>query len=63
MNVPVKEAARIYGKDPQWVRIGLQRGYLPIGVATKREGSSRYSYYISPKLLYEHTGERYEKTK
>lgn len=60
MNVPVKVAAEVYKKDPQWVRIGLRDGWLPIGVATKLEGSKRYNYYISPKLLYEHTGFRYE---
>lgn len=60
MNVPVKVAARVYKKDPAWVRCGIRNGWLPIGVATK--SGSRYNYYISPKLLYEHTGYRYEDT-
>lgn len=63
MNVPIKVAARVYEKDPMWVRIGLREGWLPIGIATKLPGKQRYSYYISPKLLYEHTGFLYEEAK
>ena len=66
-NVPVSVAARVYGKDPCWVRAGIIGGWLPIGNATRNgklitsidEMDSRYgriNYYISPKLLYEHTG-------
>ena len=53
-NVPIKEAAEILGKSQQFVRIGLQQGILPIGVAVKT--SSQYSYHISPKLLKEYVG-------
>ena len=66
MNVPVKEAAKIYGKDPAWVRAGLICGWLPIGYATRNgeqitsldqiNSKHRINYYISPKLLYEFTG-------
>lgn len=42
------------GKSEQFVRIGLQRGILPFGSAVKT--SSKYSYYISPKLFEEYTG-------
>lgn len=61
-SVPVKVAARVYGKDPCWVRAGLIFGWLPIGFATRKGkvvtdyGVGRTNYYISPKLLYEHTG-------
>lgn len=66
-SVPVSLAAKIYGKDPSWVRAGIISGWLPIGMATRKgkkitninEMDSRYgriSYYISPKLLYENTG-------
>ena len=70
-NVPVSIAARVYGKDACWVRAGLICGWLPIGNATRdgklvtaiEEMNSRYgriNYYISPKLLYEQTGYRWE---
>ena len=56
-NVPVNVAAKIIGKTPQFIRIGLQRGLLPIGVAFKTsEHNQQYDYYISPKLLAEFTG-------
>lgn len=69
-SVPVTIAARVYGKDPCWVRAGLICGWLPIGNATRNgklvtaieEMDSRYgriNYYISPKLLFEHTGYRW----
>ena len=70
-SVPVAVAARVYGKDPCWIRAGLVLGWLPIGFAT-RHGEvvndletvgSRYgrvNYYISPKLLYEATGYLWE---
>lgn len=48
-NIPVKEAARIMGKDIEYVRIGIIEGFLPIGTAFKKKGSSIYTYYISPR--------------
>lgn len=66
-SVPISVAAKVYGKDPSWVRAGLICGWLPIGIATRhgkqitdlsqmdgRRG--RINYYISPKKLYEETG-------
>lgn len=66
-SVPVRIAARVYGKDPAWVRAGIITGWLPIGYATRhgRQITSvndisinygRISYYISPAKLYEDTG-------
>lgn len=66
-SVPVSVAARVYGKDPSWVRAGIIAGWLPIGKATRRgklitdiremDGSlGRINYYISPEKLYEETG-------
>lgn len=66
-TVPVKVAAKVYKKSPQWVRAGLITGYLPIGKATRggkvvtsiseiNSKHGRINYYISPKLLYEETG-------
>ena len=68
-NVPVSIAAKVYGKDPCWVRAGLISGWLPIGNATRNgklvtsieEMDSKYgriNYYISPKKLFEQTGYR-----
>ena len=65
-NIPVKDVARLMGKDQQFIRQGIIRGLLPIGVAFKKnitdakwnEGkeTSQYDFYISPKLLWEYTG-------
>ncbi len=55
-NIPLKEAARIMGKDYQFVRLGLIEGILPIGTAYKMNDSSVYSFYISPRLLWEYRG-------
>ena len=66
-SVPVKVAARVYGRDSCWVRAGIIAGWLPIGMATRKgetvtsidQMDSRYgriNYYISPKLLYQETG-------
>lgn len=56
-GVPVNEAAKIMHKDPMFVRIGLQNGTLPFGVAFKKsKNNEQYDYYISPKLFYEYTG-------
>ena len=66
-GVPVLIAAKVYGKDPAWVRAGIIEGWLPIGTATRRSRQitsvkqmdirlGRINYYISPAKLYEHTG-------
>ena len=60
-NVPISEVARIMKKDKQFVRVGIQENWLPIGVAYNKEGSNEYSYSVSPKKLYEYTGYIYKK--
>ena len=55
-GISVKQAAQSMGKSEQFVRIGLQRGLLPIGKAIKM--SSMWTYYISPKLFEEFTGQK-----
>lgn len=66
-SVPVAVAARVYGKDPCWVRAGIIAGWLPIGTATRKgklitkveqinSKLGRINFYISPKLLFEQTG-------
>ena len=70
-SVPVAVAAKVYKKDPCWIRAGLIKGWLPIGVATRNgeqitdltqlgSKKGRINYYISPKLLYEATGYKYK---
>ena len=71
MNVPIKVAAEVFGKNPAWVRAGIVGGWLPIGIAT-RQGRritdiseidthyGRINYYISPQKLYELTGYLWE---
>lgn len=54
-NISVKEAAERLGKSQPFVRIGLQRGLLPIGTAVKM--SSKWTYHISEKLLNEYVGD------
>lgn len=54
-NIGIKKAAQILGKSEQFVRVGLQKGYLPIGSAVKMS-RNRWNYYISPKLLSDFTG-------
>lgn len=48
----VREAARILNVSQQFVRIGLQQQRLPIGTAVKM--STRWTYHISEKKLYEY---------
>lgn len=59
-KISIKEAAAIMGKSEQFVRIGLQRDLLPIGKAIKM--SSQYTYYISPKLLQDFTGQKIDES-
>ena len=53
-RLTVKETAKLMGVDPQFIRIGLQRGVLPFGYAVKT--SSEWTYYISPVKFEEFTG-------
>ncbi len=70
-SVPVRVAAKAYGKDPSWVRAGIIAGWLPIGTATRNgkqitdvneidSRKGRINFYISPKALYEQTGYLWE---
>ena len=51
-RMTVHEAAQIMGVSEQFVRIGLQRGVLPIGTAVKM--SSVYTYHIAPARLFDY---------
>lgn len=51
-KVPIDAAAA-------FIRIGMQKGVLPIGSCFKMPDSTKTVYYISPKLLYEYSGFAY----
>ena len=53
-SITIQIASKLMNKSEQFVRIGLQRGLLPFGTAVKL--SSRWTYYISPKLFYDYVG-------
>ena len=59
-NIPVNVAARIMKKDAQYVRQGINLGFLKFGVAFKKEGSTQYDYYISPMKFWQETGYIYD---
>lgn len=70
-SVPVSVAAKVYGKDPCWIRAGIIAGWLPIGYATRKgkkiteisemnSKKGRINYYISPSKLYNDTGYMWE---
>ena len=50
-NIKPAEAADILGVSPQFVRVAMQLGQLPIGVAIKLPGSTEFTYQISDNLL------------
>lgn len=52
------EAAAILNVSPQFVRIAMQKGKLPIGTAVRM--SSIWTYHISEKLLHEYSGKDIE---
>ena len=53
-SISVKQAAEIMGKNPQFIRLGLQSGRVPIESAVKRK--TKWNYYISPELFRQYTG-------
>jgi hypothetical protein len=66
-SVPVSVAAKVYGKDPCWIRAGIIAGWLPIGIATRNHelitsvdemdsNLGRITYTIFPRRLWEQTG-------
>lgn len=52
------EAAVILNVSPQFIRIAMQQGKLPIGTAVQM--SSIWTYHISEKLLAEYSGKDVE---
>lgn len=45
------EVSAYTGIDPLSLRVGLQRGIWPFGVAYKRPGSSKYTYEYDPEAV------------
>lgn len=60
-KITTAEAAAIINSSPQFVRIAMQQGILPIGCAMKMPKSSTWTYNISPKLLEDYCGKDIEK--
>ena len=54
------EAAAILNVSPQFVRVAMQQGKLPIGTAGGQM-SSIWTYHISEKLLADYSGKNIEK--
>lgn len=53
----VDEAARLLGVTPMTIRIGLQKGVFPFGVAFKlNEHNKNYKYVIYPGKVLEYAG-------
>ena len=55
-NVPIAELSKAIGKDPQFIRIGLQKGILKFGFALKKDTSTEFNYYCPDKKVWEETG-------
>lgn len=53
-SIPIEDAAKIIGKSPQYIRLGLQQKRIPIGSAVKM--SNAWSYHISYELLKNYVG-------
>jgi DNA-binding transcriptional MerR regulator len=54
----VKDVAELLGVSEQTIRIGLQRGLFPFGVAFKRdEGNQHYTYILYPEKVKEYLGQ------
>ncbi len=59
-KVPIGAAATALNVTETFIRIGMQKGVLPIGSCFKMPDSTKTVYYISPKLLYDYSGYAYE---
>ncbi len=55
-NVTIKEIAQASGKDAQYLRYGLQMGFMDFGYAYQKEGSSEFNYYCPDKKVWEKLG-------
>lgn len=60
-KVTIKKAANLMGTSEQFVRIGLRNNRFPFGSAVKL--SSKWTYYISPKLFYQYIDNKKEQSR
>ena len=56
-KITIKQVADELGMHPQTVRVFIQSGRFPFGVAMKMPGSNQYTYTIFPQKFYEYIGE------
>lgn len=55
----IKEVAEMLDTTPLTIRIGLQQGVFPFGVAFKRRADSKnYTYVIYPEIAKQYLGEK-----
>lgn len=55
-RLTTQKVARIMQKSDEFVRVGLQRGFLPFGYAVKLPNRHKYTYYINQKQFEEYLG-------
>ncbi len=55
-GVPVELAAKVMGKEVDYIKQGIREEWLPIGVYGVYTADKQAEYYISPKLFWEFTG-------
>lgn len=51
------EVASVINASPQFVRVAMQQGKLPIGTAIKMPNSEKWQYNITLHLLRQYAGE------
>ena len=56
MRITIKEAAAALGQAQETIRMGLQLGVYPFGVAYKKPGNQNWSYTIFPAKFAEYCG-------
>lgn len=54
-KLTVEKAAKLMGKTPMFIRMGLRQGRLPFGYAVKMPGG-RWSYYINAQQFFQSVG-------
>ena len=55
-TISVEETARLLGVSKQFVRIQIQRGILPFGIAVPTTQGKEYKYIIPRRKVYEFLG-------